>query len=303
MFEKLLGNGPIKAYLQKAIDTEKVPHALLFAGPAGVGKSLFAKELAASLLRSAVNRIDGESHPDFHPLRPEGKSGLHSIDSLRSLIDEVHNAPFESVGKVFLIYEAERMQTASANAILKTLEEPNPDTTLILLTEYPNEILPTIRSRCQILSFKPIPEEEIKTFLKEKGLPEKLAPLSQGSLAKALERSGKNRIETELFQILSERPSYPALLQRIEKLEAMVEDEDPVIKNGNVDQIFTLFLMWARDQNALAEGVSKEFLFFESESPGSFPTLQKAIKNVETAREHYLRNIKFSVCVESLLDF
>lgn len=115
MFEHILGNEPIKAYLQKATQENRLPQTLLFTGPDGIGKSLFAKDLAASLLKS------GRS-PDLHILSPEGKSGLYAIDTLREMMDKEHAAPFQSPGKVFILEDAERMQPASANALLKTLE-------------------------------------------------------------------------------------------------------------------------------------------------------------------------------------
>src|SRR3990167_9439119 len=101
MFGSLLGNQPIKAYLTQAIEQNRLPHALLFTGLEGIGKRLFAQHLAAALLNSPLERIEKGHHPDFHPLFPDGKVGLHSIETLRALIEEVHSAPFESSGKVF----------------------------------------------------------------------------------------------------------------------------------------------------------------------------------------------------------
>jgi hypothetical protein len=81
-------------------------------------------------------------------LQPEGKSGLHTIESIRSLNDRVFRAPFESSGKVFVLHQADRMQPAAANALLKTLEEPLLDTHFILLSNDARQILPTVLSRC-----------------------------------------------------------------------------------------------------------------------------------------------------------
>lgn len=303
IFDSLLGNEPIKAYLRKAVKENHLPHALLFKGPAGVGKSLFAQHLAAELLQSTFHRIDTENHPDFHPIRADSKSGLHSIDTLRHMIDEVHSTPFENRGKVFLIYDAERMQTASANALLKTLEEPNPDTTLILLTEHPSDILGTIRSRCVALSFQPIPEEEIALFLRSKGHPEHFAKRSHGSLGKALDLSTKPPLEKTLFPLLAQKPSYPKLLQMLEKIEALIEEEDPVKKNQNAEQLFSACLLWVRDQHARREGLGRDALFFPEEEEVAFPlpTMQSILRKVEEARTCYQRNIKFSVCLERIL--
>lgn len=301
MFDHLVGNDPIKAYLTKAIRDQKLPHALLFGGLRGVGKSLFAKALSAALLRSDLKRIEMETHPDFHAIRPEGKSGLHSIDTLRKLIDEVHTSPFESSGKVFLIYEAERMQTASANAILKTLEEPNPDTTLILLSEHVNEILPTIRSRCVDLFFKPISEEKIALFLKLLNHSEHFAKLSSGSLGRAIELATQPPIEKPLLALLSQKLLYPKQLQELEKIEASIEDEDPVKKQQKAEYLFSAVLMWTRDQHA--RRLQVESLCFTKEEAVSFPlpSLESVIQRVDEARTNFQRNIKFSVCLERVL--
>jgi DNA polymerase-3 subunit delta' len=301
MFDHLIGNDPMKAYLSKATRDQKLPHALLFGGPAGVGKSLFAKALSACLLRSDLKRIETENHPDFHPIRPEGKSGLHSMDTLRKLIDEVHTAPFESSGKVFIIYDAERMQTASANALLKTLEEPNPDTTLILLAEHVNEILPTIRSRCVDLFFKPISEDAVAQFLKSKGYSEHFAKLSSGSLGRAIELATQAPLEKPLFSLLSQKILYPKQLLELEKIEASIEDEDPVKKQQKAEYLLSAILMWARDQHARRIGVQS--LCFPNEEAVSFPlpSLELVIQRVDEARSSFQRNIKFSVCLERVL--
>ncbi len=301
MFEDLIGNEGIKAYLTKGLQTNTLPHALVFSGLSGLGKSLFAKHLSASFLSTTPEKV--ETHPDFHALRPESKSGLHAIDTLRLMIDEVHKVSFEGTGKVFVIYDAHKMQTASANAILKTLEEPSPDTTLILITEHANEMLPTIRSRCAHLEFKPIEESLIAAFLKSKGYDELLAKLSFGSIGKAIALSSKPPQESALFTLLSQRLSYPNFLRKIEEVEALVESDDPTIKNQNIERVLETILMWYRDQHAQKAGISKERLFSPEEpaSKGDLPPMEKIITLVDQARLGIQRNIRLSVCLESLL--
>lgn len=294
MFDHIVGNEPIKAYFSKAIQSNTLPSAILITGPAGVGKSLFATHIAAILLQS--KKLD--SHPDFHLLRPESKSGLHSIESLRDLIEEVYSSSYQNLGKVFIIYDAERMQTASANAILKTLEEPNPDTTLILISEDPNAILPTIRSRCAMIALKPIREDLIAAYLSAQNLDPKWAKLSLGSIGKAIELATKPTFEQPIFDLLAQRPHYPQLVQLLEKIEATIDDEDPVKKNQNAERMLTAILIWHRDQYAYRFGGN---VFFPSNMPVDFPlpTLEKVLKLLELARISFQRNIKFSTCLEA----
>lgn len=298
MFEHILGNEPAKAYLRKVVQENRLPQTLLFAGPDGVGKSLFAKALAAQLLNS------GRS-PDLHCLAPEGKSGLYAIDTLREMIDKEHAAPFETAGKVFLLEDAERMQPASANALLKTLEEPRPDTTFILLSNAPNEMLPTILSRCAILPFQPLSEQAIQALLEAKGLPTRFAKLAHGSAGRAFELAEHPELEEQrkiLFALLSQNPSYPERALQLAKLEELAEEgkeEDPVRANRRAEHLFASVLMWHRDQHVREQG-KPELLFFPDEPPATPVSLKEIEKKIDTARLAYQRNMKLSICLNSL---
>lgn len=297
MFELLLGNEPIKAYLQKALQENRLPQTLLFAGLDGVGKSLFAKEVAAHLLDSAKS-------PDLHILTPEGKSGLYAIDTLREMMEKEHAAPFQAPGKVFILEDAERMQPASSNALLKTLEEPSSDTTFILLSNSPQEMLPTILSRCVVLYFQPLTEGQVESILESrlqnKSYPIHLAKLAHGSAGRALELAEHPELEEQrkiLFQILLQKPSYPERMFLLEKLDSETE-EDPIKANRRIEYLFSMILMWHRDQAVRQLGGHS--LFFPSEPQGESVSLQKVEKAIEKARLAYQRNMKLSQCLLSL---
>jgi DNA polymerase-3 subunit delta' len=300
VFRGLLGNEPIAAYLEKALQQGTLPHALLFSGLGGIGKSLFAKHLAIRLLDAEPKRIFEENHPDFHPIRPEGKSGLHSIETLRGLIDDSHSAPFESSAKVFLLYNAERMQPAAANALLKTLEEPTSGTYLILLTSAPHEILSTILSRVSYLRFQPLPTPAIATLLRAKGLPESLAPLAHGSAGRAFEIAASAPIEEALFPLLARPHSILDLAPAFERLEKAIENEDPVLKAQNAERLFSAILMWHRDQIARKLSVTPLFYPDAPQAERPLPSFEKLEKSVSEARMAYQRNMKLSCCLERL---
>jgi len=298
MFETLHGNDPLKTYLRKALDNNQLPHTLLFAGLEGIGKKQFAREIAAHLLQTTLTRLP--NHPDFFLHTPEGKSGLHSIETLRTLIDNVHSAPFEAPGKVFLLDDAERMQPAAANALLKTLEEPNPGVTLILVTSSPGEILPTILSRCSRLNFHPLAEPQIAKVLAQRGHPTTFARLAQGSIALALDLATRPALETPLFELLAQRPHYPTLHLALSQLETLIDSEDPIAKQKNVSRIFSSLLMWLRDQEVRKQGGT---LFFPDAPHATtpWPPLDAMHKKVSEAMLAFQRNIKFSVCLEQIL--
>jgi DNA polymerase-3 subunit delta' len=300
MFESILGNEPIKAYLQKAFLEGRLAQTLLFSGPDGVGKSLFAKELGVQLLKSM-------NSPDLHLLRPEGKSGLYSIDTLREMIDRDHAAPFEASGKVFILEDAERMQPPSANALLKTLEEPSSDTTFILISSNPREMLPTILSRCTVLTFQPLTEEMISSLLQTKGFPVRLAKLSHGSAGRAFELAEHPEYEEHrriLFSLLAEKISYPERAVQLAKLEELIEEggeEDPVRANRRVEHLFSSILMWHRDQHLRKLAGSEELLFFPEEPRLEPVDLRRVEKAIENARLAVQRNMKLSICLEHVL--
>lgn len=300
MFDHLLGNEPLKAYLQKAVEQNRLPQTLLFAGPDGVGKKRFALALAARLLRS-------ERSPDLHILGPEGKSGLYAIDTLREMIDKEHAAPFEADRKVFILEEAERMQPESGNALLKTLEEPTPETVFILLSSAPQLILPTVLSRCVALAFQPLPEAAVATLLQVHNLPIHWAKWAHGSAGRAFELAQHPEIEEQrkiLFRLLAQKPSYPELAKQIEKLEALVEEgkeEDPLRVKRRVEHLFAYVLMWHRDQTARAVGAPAGSLFFPEEAGATSP-LKEIEKRVEKAHLAYQRNLKLSTCLSALFN-
>ena len=302
MFSHVLGHDFIKSYLIKAIQTDSLPHALLFTGISGIGKSILAKELAACLLQTTYQKICANNHPDFHEIRPISKNGYHSIDSLREFIQEVYNAPFGSEGKVFLIHDADRMQEASANAILKTLEEPSSDTTILLLAEKPQDILPTIRSRTAQLNCRPLPLDLVEKLLVDKKLDPSFAMFADGSIGKAIELASKPIPLEPLFSLLSEKKPYYKLLTELELLETSISDEDPVIKNQNVERLFCNILMWYRDQVVLhLDSKNIALCFSESKKiTHKSPKMEKIFKLVDDAYQGYLRNIKLAVCLEPL---
>ena len=305
IFEHLLGNEPIKAYLEKAIQNECLHHTLLFSGMEGIGKSLFAKALARELLASSETRVQKEMHPDLHILRPEGKSGLHPVEQIREMIGEIHKPPFEAPKKVFIVCDAERMQPVSANAILKTLEEPDLDSAILLLSSLPNEMLPTILARCVHLSFQPIPKDSVATFLQERHQvpPEKahlLSRQSHGSLGAALRLLGNDREEKArqlLFDALDAKVSPYSAMEGIEEL---FDGLDGIDLHRQVEWLLGAYLMRARDAELLKERGSRDLLYFPIEATSAI-SLEKAHSKVHQARLALERNMRLSVCLDYLL--
>jgi DNA polymerase-3 subunit delta' len=177
----------------------EVAHAWLLLGPTGSGKRPAAVAMAAALNCrvepgrgcgecSSCLRIGRRRHPDVHHIVPEGP--LIPVDMIRdTVIPEANRSPFEGERKVFIIEEAERMNPAAQNSLLKTLEEPQPDTVFILISDREEELLDTIRSRCRVVRMEPVPEERIIDYLEKEGARPEVAMLcarlAEGDLERA----------------------------------------------------------------------------------------------------------------------
>ena len=138
-----LAEAPAVIALNRALEAGRLPHGILLAGDDLASLRTVALALASRILETDTPA----SHPDFHELRPANKMRRIGMEDTQNLVREIRISSFGG-RKIGLVVEADRMAGESSNAFLKTLEEPPPGTTLILLTIKPNAILDTIRSRC-----------------------------------------------------------------------------------------------------------------------------------------------------------
>ena len=218
MFDQLTGNSRVKAVLKRMLANGRLPGAMLFTGEEGVGKKLFALEVARALncrtpkdheacgVCSPCTRIMKLNYPQREDAEEwtqiiwtdHSDVGLVvapkrvlRVEQMRQIEKEANFRPFEGKARVFLIDEADKLNDASANALLKVLEEPPKTSHLILITARPAMLLPTILSRCQMIRFSPLTPEEIEShLLKNKLVDAKTARLraraAGGSMGRAL---------------------------------------------------------------------------------------------------------------------
>ena len=147
---------PTKALLDRFADG-RLHHAILFIGQNNLSVEKNASELTRRVLSMNSNQAE---HPDIFHLRPSGKARIITVEKTRELISELHRTSNQGGAKIAIIHEVDRMRKEASNAFLKTLEEPPPDTYLLLLTTRPYSLLPTIRSRCLLAR---IPDQEEST--------------------------------------------------------------------------------------------------------------------------------------------
>jgi len=205
----LIGHQKQWQYLKKLAETDKLPHALLFYGQEKLGKKTFALEFVKWLLKDDIEK---RQHPDFIFIEPEEKE--IKISQIRELIWRLSLKPSLAPLKAAIINQAHCMNQEAQSCFLKTLEEPKGKTVLILVSEYPEALFPTILSRLQKIRFYPPKLAEMDDYLKEKGLEKKeLEEIIRLSLGKPGEMidiisdrqklTDRKKITSDLLKILN----------------------------------------------------------------------------------------------------
>ena len=210
-FRAITGHRPLLELLSRAIARGTLPPSLLFAGPDGVGKRLTAIAMAQALNCERPVRVDIDTdiagndacgacagcsriargvHADVAVVEP-GDTGAIKIEQIRDVVERAGYRPFEGRRRVVIIDGADALGLPAQDAILKTLEEPPPASVFVLVTDRPDVLLPTVRSRCQRLRFGPLTPADVAALLiREAGMPaaqaHAAAAASGGSIGRAI---------------------------------------------------------------------------------------------------------------------
>ncbi len=265
----IVGQGKALDVLRGFIERDRIPHALLFAGDEGIGKRLAAQNFAKAIncLKTedsdlfscagkegvdqqdaedadacdrcaSCSKIDKGNHPDLFFISPEGEGGQITVSAIRQLEESLSYKSFEGNWKIAIIDNADRLNPSAANAFLRTLEEPSPQSVLILVSSRPEMLLPTIRSRCQRINFSPLPVDTMTGLLKEQfevaddDQSRLLSILSGGRLGYAL---NENLLEQRDW-------SFEIFTSMLDAL-----DEDAWEDRGAMEEWFDWAQLWLRD--------------------------------------------------------
>jgi DNA polymerase-3 subunit delta' len=337
MFDELTGNSRVKAVLKRMLVSDRLPGAMLFTGEEGIGKKLFALEIARALncrtpkdneacgVCSSCVRIrklnyptrdDADEwtqiiwtdHPDVGLVVAPRR--VLRVEQMRQIEKEANYRPFEGKARVFLIDEADKLNDASANALLKVLEEPPRTSHLILITARPAMLLPTILSRCQMIRFSPLTPDEIQSHLVKNDIDLKTARLraraAGGSMGRALSGdlvtfTSQRKAMLKVLNALVLSDDRAQLLRSAEQLnEAQYKDEF----EERLDVLETLI----RDAWMLSLGVDTSKIVNEDLSAELKEIAQKLdsaragdwILQIEDLREQLIVNVNRKVTVDSL---
>ncbi len=258
-FTKLSGQGKAKRMLKRSLAADRIPHSYIFKGPEGVGRKLFGRGFAAAIncrnpqgiaacgVCSSCIKFHSGNHPDFLVITPDG--GGIRINQVRKLSRDLTYPPYESAMRVVILEDVHTMRQEAANSLLKTLEEPPENNLLILTAESSQEILATLTSRCQVVPFSRLDDDDTAKILEnhgvEPGNAHLLAHLSGGSPGRALALKDTEIVELwkDIVAVLSVRAIDPGsdlsvVLQLAEKMAGLKD---------HLDHLLGLLKVWLRD--------------------------------------------------------
>ncbi len=260
------------ALLKSYLDQKKVPQGLLFAGT-NMGEMVqSATDFVLEVFRQKgcveenLQKIQTGNHPDFTLLNPSSKSAVYTIEQIRWISSQSQLYPHEAPLQFFVLKHAERMQEAAANALLKTIEEPNSSTHFILLAPSLDQMLPTVTSRLQ------------KVFFEEKD--------EADSEKKHIELLGALLKKWPHFSYNDLHLASGSILEELEK------------KLSKKERTFDETLFFNQESDLLFLQIEKWFSSLRDQAPFS---LRKFDTLLETSRTGFQRSIKLSTCIESLM--
>jgi DNA polymerase III subunit delta' len=305
--------------LAKRFAQARFPHALLFSGVAGIGKQLFSTKLAASLFCQsrhsdftacgtcpACRLFYAGNHPDFMALSPEGAARQIKIAMIRQLASFLQQTSQQNGYQVVILSHADRMNTPASNAILKTLEEPLGRVVLILLSDHPAALIPTIRSRCQIVRFSLPDNAQASAWLTpqiaDAALADKLLRLAGGAPIRALDYA-----KTE---VLEKTEKWLQAWTQLLTLRLSLADFIKSFSDQPVDESLRLIALWLQDfiRSAYIKGPGEYRLMSEKQRAlfqytGEVSALYTLLDSVNQARAelNIISGLNGQLILETLL--
>ncbi len=241
MFDGVIGNQNIQNKLINSVKENKVSHSYMFVGIDGIGKKIIAKQFAKKILctnniqekcdecKSCIE-FDSDNHPDFLYIEPDGNS--IKIEQIRYLQKKIQEKPIISNKKVYIINDANKMTIEAQNCLLKTLEEPPEYSTIILIGNNESAFLNTIKSRCMIITFRPIEDQLVKEYLEKNyqmmNITSNMLEAFQGSIGKAIILKDKIDEYQQIEKIIEELDKKN-IIDIISESELMYKDKDEIM--------------------------------------------------------------------------
>ncbi len=235
MFDGIIGNNKIKQELELTIKSNKLSHSYLFIGTDGIGKKIIAKEFAKNILNL---NLELENIPDFEIIEPDGQS--LKIEQIRKIQKKILEAPIRAEKKVYIIDNADLMTIEAQNCLLKTLEEPPEFVVIILIGSIESNFLSTIKSRCTIIKFQDISDEDIKKYLFDKykinNISENMLRIFNGSIGNAEKYRDRQELYDSLFEIIQSIKNLDLIdfLKKADVIYDYQNEKFEILENMNI---------------------------------------------------------------------
>lgn len=320
-FSAVRGHKDIVAYMKNAVQTGKVSHAYILAGEKGSGKKMLADLFAAALLCEAdrnepcgrclsCRKAKDGNHPDIIHVAHE-KPELIKIDEIRDqVVNTIDVKPYESRYKIYIIPDADKMNTQAQNAFLKTIEEPPSYAVIMLLADNPDALLETVRSRCVRLDLRAVPDREVKAYLTEElgcseGEAALLAAFGQGNIGRA-----RAAAQDEVFrEMLDTAIRLIKSVHDMPVVEIVTAVKILAEKKERIYDFLDILLLWFRDVLLYKATRDVDGLIFRNEvseirresSACSYEGLEEIINAVGKAKARLRANVNFELAVELLV--
>ena len=320
-FKDVIGHDQETQYLQGVISSGKTAHAYIIAGPDGAGKNMLAGIFAAALVCEssgerpcgscgACRKADSKNHPDIRYVTHE-KPALISVDEIRQqVVEDMPVRPYYGGRKVYIIDDAQKMNAAAQNALLKSLEEPPAYAVVLLLTTAAESLLETVRSRCVRLELTPVRADLVEKYLMEHSqVPDyrarECSAFARGSIGRAMELAGSedfDQIRLSALMVVTKVADMD-----VSQITAVVRDISEY--KLRIRDFLDILSVWYRDVLYFKATRVADALVFKDQlgqirkaaSVSSYEGIQNILSAIESAEARLEANVNFDLTMELLL--
>lgn len=317
-FSDITGHIDIIKSLKESMEKNRVSHAYIFSGKKGSGKKMMADAFAKALQCEqgcgkacgkcrSCHSFDSRNNPDVYYVYPSKTKAL-SVDDIREqIIERVKTKQYSFRYKIFIVNDADKMSPQAQNALLKTLEEPPEYVVIILIAESDN-FLPTVLSRCVVLRFMPIGNDDIKRYLMDKKKMNSAdaafyAEYSMGSIGNAIQLSEDENFSAMRKELYEKLISIPKMT-----LTSVMSMGQSLEKYKDYSELTDMIFMWYRDVFAAKYFGDEKYIIqkdmkddiFSSAAVYSFESLEKITNAVKKAKKYLSFNTNFQLAMEVL---
>lgn len=319
-FKDVVGQEQIVEHLKAAVKMKKVSHAYILQGERSSGKEFIAKVFAMALQCErqggdpcgecrSCRQAAGGNHPDIIRVSHE-KPNTIGVEDIRKVTSDIAIKPYSSDKKIYIINEAEKMTVQAQNALLKTLEEPPEYAVILLLTTNVEALLPTIQSRCVLLTMKPVRDDAVKKFLMENlMIPEYKADVcvafARGNVGKAKALASSE----EFDNIKSDAVTLLKYIRDMEINEIVAAIKKIAEYKFDINDYLDILSVWYRDVLLFKATNDVNHLIFKDETQyikktadqSAYEGIEEILDALEKAKSRLKANVNFDLTMELLL--